>query len=224
MAAKVSPSRFVERSIATAKRSPPSAARTLFKELLAGNSIAPLAEPQWEILSALADRATAVRAATPPGTAAIALGDGWFQCPRCEDVFEGEACRACKPSAPAVELVFDDARIWLRPSSAESLAHPGRLSYLASAFAWLRVESGERWFELVDDPEIVLAKATARAVLPPNLVPIGVHHDGTIVLAHETKLALFTVDERGTVTEIPDRIACAGELIVRQIAVVLSKN
>lgn len=230
MAAKISASRLVERSITTAKRDPRSAARTLFKEFLAGNEFAPLPAPLWDALAALADRATAVRMATPPTTGATALGDGWFQCPHCDDVFEGtrDACAACgKPfvAAPALEIVFaDDARLWIRPSTDAALGPAQRLVFIASAFAWLRAEAGERWFELVDDAARVMAAVNARAALPPNLVPIGAHHDGAIVLAHETKLTLVTVDARGTVATSPDRITCAGELLARQILLVLDSS
>ena len=230
MAAKISASRLVERSITTAKRDPRSAARTLFKEFLAGNEFAPLPAPLWDELVALADRATAVRMATPQAIGATALGDGWFQCPHCDDVFEDarDACAACgKPfaSAPSLEIVFDgDARLWIRPSTDAALGAAQRLVFIASAFAWLRAETGERWFELVDDATRVMTAVNARTALPPNLVPIGAHHDGTIVLAHETKLTLVTVDARGTVAISPDRITCAGELLARQISFVLNTS
>ena len=227
MAVKISASRLVERSITTAKRDPRSAARTLFKELLAGNEFAPLSAPIWDELAELAERATAIHMATPPTTGASALGDGWFQCPHCDDVFEGarEACAACGKrftSAPALEVVFDDgARLWIRPSTDAALGPAQRLAFIASAFAWLRAEAGGRWFELVDDPTRVMTIVNARVALPPNLVPIGLHDDGTIVLAHETKLTLVTVDARGALGRSPDHIACAGELLARRISCVL---
>ena len=220
----MSAERLVTRAITTAKRSPSDAVRALFKGLFAGTDLSPLSPAQWEMLSALAERATAVQRAGPP-VAAKPLGDDWFECPQCGDVFEGPratcVCGAALGAGAAVlEIAFGDAmRMSIRPSRADELGYMGRLTYLATALEGLRVEHGARWFELVDDVT-TMQTANTRAALPPNLVPIGVHHDGAIVLAHETKLEVFTVDAGGTVTRVPDRIACAAEIIVRQIEVV----
>ena len=221
----MSAERLVTRAITTAKRSPSDAVRALFKGLLAGNDLTPLSPAQWDMVSALAERATVAKRSAPP-VAAKSLGDDWFECPSCGDVFEGRRATcvcgvALGAGAAALELAFDDAlRMSIRPSSAAELGYMGRLTYLATAFDGLRIENGARWFELVDDATRTMQTVNARAAVPPNLVPIGVHHDGAIVLAHETKLDIYTVDAGGTVTRVPDRIACAAEIIVRQIEVV----
>jgi hypothetical protein len=221
---KVSAERFVTRAVTTAKRSPRDAVRALFKGLFAGNDLNPLTPAQWEMLSALAERATAVHRGPPP-VAAKPLGDDWFECPACGDAFEGTrtACTcgvALGTGAAALEIDLGDVRMTMRPSRADELGYMGRLGYLATAFEGLRIEHGARWFELVDDQSRTLDRANARAVLPPNLVPIGVYDDDAIVLAHETKLDVYTLDANGDVTRDPDRVACAAEIIVRQIAIV----
>lgn len=223
----------VDKALAGAKRDRAGAVRTLLRTLFAGNEHNPLAPALWTQLSALADRARAVRMSEAPASGAglrpEALGDNWFQCPQCADAFEGvpancPGCgRAFAVARQALEIELgDDARVWLVPSSATAFAPIQDLSYLASAITWMRVEAGPRWFELFDDAARSSAAAalTAKLTIPPNVTPIGAHEDGTIALAHVTKLELYVVRDHTLVAE-PHRTRLAPEVVVRQIVRVM---
>jgi uncharacterized protein (TIGR02996 family) len=235
MAAMSEAKLIFERALATAKTDPPAATRTLFESIVGGTRITPLAPRLRTLLDVLARRATELRIATPPASSAAAtaqsLGDGWFQCPHCDDVFEGERakCTACeKPlatTAPALEIIFDGGtRLWMRASAAERRTGPSELRYLATTFEWLRVEHDGRSFELLDEAGRAATTAKLGGVaVPPNVTPIGLRGDGRIVLAHATKLETH-VASGGALHAEPHRTTFAGELVVREIANVVDPD
>jgi uncharacterized protein (TIGR02996 family) len=218
---------FLDRALAAALN-PAWATRGLFRDLFEVHAQTPLPAPLRAMLSALAERATSVQMATPPvsGAAAEELGDNWFQCPHCAEVFEGKArkCASCGKwlavARPALEIVFGDARMWLRASPTLKRKPLTDLRYLETAFDWLRVEHGERWFELFDDGGRETAATTLKVAVPPNVSPIGAREDGSVILAHETKLEVH-VAKAGALHADPRRLTCAPELVVRQLAAVL---
>jgi uncharacterized protein (TIGR02996 family) len=217
------PQAAIDRALAAATRDPSGAARELLRALFDGKRID---QPLAELVSAIAERATAVRLGTAPAAkntpAPEALGDNWFQCPHCAEVFEGESasCKACgKPLAvarSALEITLTGASIWLcvragdrRPSGAE-----------VAAVEWMRIETGDHWFELLDEAGRATAAAalTAKLAMPPNVEPIGVRDGDRTYLVHPTKLLAYVVEQgalrpegKGSATEVVLRVL--GELV-----------
>jgi len=211
---------------------PVETARSLLRRLFAGHQYNALAPHLWAKLSALADRTTSIRTAMAPAPRAVdratSLGDNWFQCPGCDDVFEGERarCAVCQRAlamaAPATEIAFgDDARIWIRlvttnPASIQMFA------YLDDMFSWLRVEAGARWFETYEPAarDAIAAQLAAKVAIPPNLVPLGVGDDGEILLAHETRLSTYAVRDGRAVATQP-ATTCSSQLVVLPLVALL---
>jgi hypothetical protein len=147
----ITPQAAVDQALAQATHDASAATRELLIDLFDGKR---LAKEQRQALSAIAERATAIRRTTIAANhdAAIDLGDHWLQCPHCAEVFEGEArsCTACgKPLAvarQAIEIELGGATLWLCPAQpvepvpAASLQHDPRVVRVA----WLRVEAVRR--------------------------------------------------------------------------------
>src|SRR5262245_48553997 len=94
----MTPQQAIDRALERASTtSVTEATRDLLLFLFDGNR---LAKEETNALSAIAERAVSIYQGTAPasgGKPAEALGDNWFQCPHCAEVFEGEvpACKAC---------------------------------------------------------------------------------------------------------------------------------
>ncbi len=218
------PRAAVDRALARAVEDPTQAARDLLSDLFDGKR---LAKDQQAALSAIAERTVALRMGTAPAgdrvPAAEALGDNWFQCPHCAEVFEGEvpACTACGKllavARRALELDLGDARLWLRASSGDRRRSDAEVLRIE----WMRVEAGGRWFELLDEPgrRATMAALTANAALPPNVSAVGARDGDRTLLVHATKLEVHVV-ERGVPRADGGRMS-ATELAVRELISVL---
>jgi uncharacterized protein (TIGR02996 family) len=224
----LTPQAAVDQALAQAPHDASAATRELLLDLFEGKR---LAQEQQQALSAIAECATAIRWTTIAAThgAAIDLGDNWMQCPHCADVFEGEAsaCKACgKPIAvarQAIEIALGGATLWLCPAqpvepvTAASLQRDPRVVRVA----WLRVEAGPRWFELLDEAARAAAGDTLpfTVSLPPNVSAVGTRdaqgEGECTLLVHASKHDVHVV-ERGVARTDGDR-KNATELAVREL-------
>ncbi len=221
------PSAMIDRALERAPSSITEATRELLFELLDGKR---LSKDQQGALSAIAERATAMQRATLPpvgGAAAEALGDNWFQCFHCAEVFEGEAsaCKICgralAVARQTLAIELGGATLWLCPSDGQLTALELARTPCVLRVAWMRVEAGPRWFELLDEP----GRAATERQLPsaiallPNVSVVGLRDGGRTLLVHATKHEVHVVDGDVLRTE-PDK-QTATELAVRELTAVL---
>lgn len=212
------PQAAVDRALAHASASITEATRALFEDLFESHQ---LGNDAGNALSAIAERAVAIHLGTAPasgGQPAEALGDNWFQCPHCSEVFEGEtpACKACNRALAAARraLVIDlgGATAWLCPSSGD--AYPR--GALVGRVEWMRVECDGRWFELLDEAGRAEAERRLPAgALPPNVAAVALRDGDRTLLVHPTKLEAHVVDATGARTALGK--ATATELAVREL-------
>ncbi len=211
---------LVERALEHARnRSVTEATRELLFELFDG---ACLDRAPQDALTAISETATAIGRGSVPttGAAVISLGDNYVQCPHCADAFEGEqaACPTCKQplasSRVVIEIQLGDARLWLCPT--ETIREQPSVNGLA----WMRVESGPRWFELLDEPGRVAAERQlpSEAALLPNVSVVALRDGDRSMLVHATKYEIHVVegDQRRS-----DGKGSAAELTVRELTNVL---
>lgn len=213
----------IARALTLATRDPSGAARELLLALFDGKRIS---TSLADMLSAVAERATAITNGTAPmassASAPESLGDNWFQCPHCAEVYEGASarCKACrKPLAfarSAIEIRLGGAAIWLCARSGDRRTSGAEVA----AIEWMRIEVGNRWFELLDEAGRTAAAAglAARLVMPPNVEPIATCDGDRTFLVHPTKLEAYVVEQgtsrpagKGNATEVTLR--ALGELI-----------
>ena len=211
-------SELIQAALASVAKLPATeAARALLFDFLDGKR---LTRPHRDALAAIAERATSVDrvSVSTPGEPATALGDNYFQCPHCAEVFEGEqvpACAACtKPLASnrvAIAIALGAARVWLCPCEPQVI-DPRAPRVLR--LAWMRVESGPRWFELLDDRgrDQAERQLSAAGAMPPNVAPVGRRDGDRTLLIHGTKDQIHVVegeqrrdDGTGSVTELAVR-------------------
>ena len=211
----MTPQAAVERALERASASVTDAARELLFDLFESNRRGKL---DVAALSAIAERAVSIARGTAPmsgGKPAEALGDNWYQCPHCGEVFEGEvpACTACKRALavarPALEIDLGGAKLWLCPSSGDAIPSGA----LVQRIDWMRVECGARWFELLDEAGRGEARRQLTVAPPPNVAVVGLKDGGCTLLVHPTKYEVHVVgpqsswiaEERGTATDLAIR-------------------
>ena len=212
---------LVDRALERARtRSVTEATHELLFDLFDGANLERAAQ---DALTAISETATAIGRGSVPtaGAAVISLGDNHFQCPHCAEAFEGEpasACPACKrplaASRVVIEVQLGDARLWLRPT--ETIRDQPSVNGLE----WMRVESGSRWFELLDEHGRVAAERQlpSEAALLPNVSVVALRDGGRSMLVHATKYDIHVVegDQRRS-----DGKGSTAELTLRELTNVL---
>ncbi len=212
---------LIERALERARnRTVTEATRELLFELFDG---ACLQRGPQDALTAIAETATAIGRFSVPtaGATVISLGDNYVQCPHCADAFEGEqasACPTCKQplasSRVVIEVQLGDARLWLCPTDIV------REQPSVHGLEWMRVESGSRWFELLDQQGRGAAERQlpSEAALLPNVSVVALRDGGRTLLVHATKYDIHVVEHA---QRREDGRGSAAELTLRELTNVL---
>lgn len=202
---------------------------------LKGDDLFGMRPALWQGLVAAADAARGARWEPDPqaervGPAARDLGEGWYQCPHCDDAFEGRGAEAACPSCggalaaalPCLHLDLGDAgQLWWEPGAGARSRISDRLESLGALVGRMRVQGPAGAFTLFD----ASGRAAAADALPLGTIPHGAavlgREGDTLWLGHPARLSLWRLPPGGALEEAPMEGSWAPDFLAARIAACL---